>query len=137
MSSSNRDPDDRKTTNKTPITPPPSNHLPKGTLSIHKWIRSIDESRYCYYTTLYSSSSQNEIITTTPSTYIQNRPVILFYLIRSYIVMIGQKKKSKSTITRSSHLDVVPRTWAEDDDDLWHPKPSNAPANGGTKATPR
>ena len=68
--SSNRDLDDRKTTNQTPITPPPSKHLPKRRLSIHKWIRSIDESSYCHYTTPYSSSSRNEKITTR-STYIQ------------------------------------------------------------------
>ena len=43
-----------------------------------------------------------------------------FYLTWSYIATIGQKKVS--TITRSSRLDVVPRTWVEDDDDLWHPK---------------
>ena len=45
------------------------------------------------------------------------------------------ENQSKSTITRASRLDAVPRTWAEDDDDLWHPKPSNVPANGDTKVT--
>ena len=35
---------------------------------------------------------------------------------------------------RASRLDAVPRTWVEDDDDLWHPTPSNAPVIGGTMA---
>ena len=46
-------------------------------------------------------------------------------------------QKVKVRITRTSRLDAVLRTWAADDDDLWHPTPSNGLAIGGTMATPR
>ena len=68
------------------------------------------------------------------STYIHNF-VLSFFLPYMVTHRHDWSDLQKSTITRSSHLNAVPRTWAEDDDDLWHPKPSNVPAIGGTMAT--